>query len=378
MNILITGDYAPVYGRLKKAVESGDYPTIFGDIRSIVKTSDLAITNFECAITNQGNEQPITKHGPNIAATANAMKALAWCGFNMITLANNHILDYGSEGLVNVLEQAAANGIATVGAGTDREKAAAIRYYEKDGVKAAIINCCENEFSIASSGSAGANPLDTISRFYDIREAKKSADKVIVIVHGGHEMYRLPSSRMQDTYRFFIDAGADVVVNHHQHCFSGYELYNGKPIFYGLGNFCFDLESPASNPAWNQGLMLSLCLDKDDISFKLIPYRQCLDKPAVEIVSDPAGILAKVDELGSIISQRALLEDYQNEYYEHCSKSIIGNFQPYSNKLLRAAYHRGFLPSFVRGRKAVAIANMINCEAHRDKVTYAFNKLINR
>ena len=96
-------------------------------------------------------------------------------------------------------------------------------YKRKDGETLAIINCCEHEFSIADDDSAGANPLNPIQQYYKIKEARLNADYVLVIVHGGHEMYQLPSLRMVDTYRFFIDAGADAVVNHHQHCFSGYE-----------------------------------------------------------------------------------------------------------------------------------------------------------
>ena len=84
------------------------------------------------------------------------------------------------------------------------------------------------------------NPLLPIQQFYKIQEAKENADYVLVIVHGGIEHYQLPTSRMIETYRFFIDAGADAVVNHHQHCYSGYERYKSKPIIYGLGNLLFD------------------------------------------------------------------------------------------------------------------------------------------
>ena len=98
---------------------------------------------------------------------------------------------------------------------------------------------------------------------------------MLVIVHVGPEHYQLLIPRMKEMYRFFIDVGADVVVNHHQHCFSGYEIYKEKPIFYGLGNFCFDWIGKR-NGMWNEGLLLSLTLDLNHKrQFVLIPYRQC-------------------------------------------------------------------------------------------------------
>jgi poly-gamma-glutamate capsule biosynthesis protein CapA/YwtB (metallophosphatase superfamily) len=76
--------------------------------------------------------------------------------------------------------------------------------------------------------------MDIIDNANQIKEAKATHDKVIVIVHGGHEYYNLPSPRMQKQYRFYADQGADFVVGHHTHCISGYEVYNGVPIYYSL------------------------------------------------------------------------------------------------------------------------------------------------
>ena len=144
-----------------------------------------------------------------------------------------------------------------VGGGNSLRQASETLYKSIDGHTLAVINCCEHEFSIATETSSGANPLNPIQQYYKIQEARKNADYVLVIVHGGHEHYQLPSPRMKETYRFFVDAGADAVVNHHQHCYSGYEVYNGKPIFYGIGNFLFDREG-VRNSIWNEGDMVLL------------------------------------------------------------------------------------------------------------------------
>ena len=87
---------------------------------------------------------------------------------------------------------------------------------------------------------------------------------------------------MQKWYRHFVDMGADAVVNHHQHCISGYEIYQEKPIFYGLGNFCFDSfrEQPVSQ--WNYGYAVKLTVDKK-ISVDLIPYTQFAEQPKLNL-----------------------------------------------------------------------------------------------
>ena len=117
----------------------------------------------------------------------------------------NHILDYGHEGLLKSIECCKDQGLDVVGVGDNLSEAERIIYLEKDGKKLAIINCCEHEFSIATESEAGANPLNPIRQYYAIQEAKKHADYVLVIVHGGHEHFQLPSPRMQETYRFFVD-----------------------------------------------------------------------------------------------------------------------------------------------------------------------------
>lgn len=114
--------------------------------------------------------------------------------------------------------------------------------------------------------------MNLVHQYFAIKEAREKADSVVVIMHGGHETYQLPTPQMQQTYRFFVDIGADAVVNHHQHCYSGYEVYKNKPIFYGLGNFCFE---PLGNvrPTWYEGYMVNLHFNADvEIKFDLIPY----------------------------------------------------------------------------------------------------------
>lgn len=375
MKVLIAGDFAP-RARLAKQIEDRKYSEVFQeDIREIIKSADFSLVNFESPITEK-HFKPIPKCGPNLHCTYEAAEAVKYAGFTGVTMANNHILDFGVEGLQNSVECCKAQGLDVVGVGNNLEDAEKILYIAKYGMSVAVINCCEHEFSVATQFVSGANPLNPIKQFYAIQNARKKADYVLVIVHGGHEHYQLPSPRMQETYRFFVDAGADVVVNHHQHCYSGYEKYKGKLIFYGLGNFCFDISPTLKNMKWNYGYMVELIF-KDSIEFKLYPYNQCGDRPIVELLESDA-FDVHIEELNSIISNEELLRARTNAYYKENVAYERSLLEPYSGRIMNRLLQWGLLPYFFKGKKMLNVLNHIECESHRDKLLFVLDTLKSR
>ena len=360
MKVLVAGDYCP-RGRVAELFEESEYDRVLGEVIPYTRQADFSIVNLECPICN-GAEKPIRKWGPNLRSSYHGVEALRKAGFHCVTLANNHFLDYGPEGVENTLKLCGDYGIETVGGGRNLSEASAVFYKELGGKILAVINCCEHEFSIATETSAGSNPLNPVRQFYAIQEARKKADVILVIVHGGHEHFHLPSPRMQETYRFFIDAGADAVVSHHQHCFSGYETYKGKPIFYGLGNFCFD--SPdVKNTSWNDGFMLQIEFGSKEIRTEIYPYKQCSERPAIEILDHDA-LDKRLIEINTIIENEELLKQEVRKYYENEKKLM--------SRLLR---YRGILPLLQSRKKVTQIQNYISCEAHREKLEYYFENL---
>ena len=207
-----------------------------------------------------------------------------------------------------------------------------------------------------------------------IQEAKKQADYVIIIVHGGHEHFQLPSPRMKETYRFFVDAGADAVINHHQHCYSGYEIYKKKPIFYGLGNFCFDWDGHR-NADWNEGYMVRLNFVDDEINFELIPYIQGNELPGVIPIKNKTDFLKRIAQLNSIISNDILLKQKVDDYNITQGRILINLFLPYSTRILNALRRRLSLPSYISKIKLFKIRNTIDCESHRDKIIGYLNNV---
>lgn len=369
MKILIAGDYVP-RNRLAPLVQNNQFEEIFGQVREIVSLVDYAIVNFESPIVGEG-DSPIPKCGPNLRCTPKAVDAIKYAGFSCVTLANNHIRDFGDSAVRRTINELTRKGVDSVGAGSNIQEASQVLFKTIGGERIAIVNCCENEFSIATNEHYGANPLNPVKQYYAIKEARDKADYVVVIVHGGHEHHQLPSPRMQDTYRFFVDAGADIVVNHHQHCYSGYEIYKERPIVYGLGNFCMDKDPIRIGQIWNYGYMV-IWDTKAASGIQIVPYNQCGEKPEVQVLSQDA-FMDKLSELNGVITDRKELEEQTALYYSTTKRAINDQvIEPIQNRFIAGLQHHGLLPSLITKKWLLKLQDFILCESHRDKMDYYF------
>ncbi len=271
-------------------------------VEELFALADYRILNLEAPITLDEPNHKILKTGPNLRTSEDTtVPYLKQLKIDMATLANNHILDYGEQGLINTFHALEKNNIDRVGAGNNLVEASQPFTIEKGGLKIAILNFCEHEWSIAGKNEAGANPLDIIDNVKQIQAAKATHDKLICIIRGGHEYYNLPSPRMQKQYRFYVDNGADAIVGHHTHCIGGYEVYKGVPIYYSLGNFLFTLN--AVTPDWYIGLILEIYCKEDQLKTTLHPV--CQEKETFKLYlpkgKEEQEILNRVQSYAEII-----------------------------------------------------------------------------
>ena len=371
MDILVAGDFCPNARLGSRRFEQDEI--VSDSIRAIINESDYSIVNFECPVVDS-DLQPILKQGPSLKCFPEALAYLKRVGFSAVSLANNHIRDYGDEGLLNTIAHVENNGLDYVGAGSPNDTKRERLLFSSEGETVAIINCCEKEFSVTDDHSIGTNPLDVIRQFHQIKKAKELADYVVVIVHGGVEHFQYPTPRMRNTYRFFIEAGADAVVNHHQHCFSGYEVYEGKPIFYGLGNFCFDWEGKRDLP-WNQGFMVKLKLNDATVTFELFPYCQCNEEATVELMDDNDTSLFhdRVAQISEIITKEGTLEAEVSHYFSSTEQEYKMVLEPYSSRLGMALYRRNLVPSFISKKRILKLCDFVMCESHRERLESFLN-----
>ena len=273
---------------------------------------------------------------------------------------------------MRTIETLKAMGLDYVGGGRNIAEAQTNLIKEIKGCKIAFINVCEHEFSIATDEDAGSNPLDIIWITQSIVELKQNCDCIIVIVHGGHEYYQLPSPRMKKLYRYLVDIGADVIINHHQHCFSGYEVYHDKPIFYGLGNFCFDGNRCDGKAMWHEGYMVTIIIDElsksNNIRFNIVPYLQCKEKPEVRLMNNIESdrFYERLKEINSIIQDDKILSQSFKRWCISKYHDMELALTPYSRRFFIGLWRRRILPSFLPIKRVVNLFNKIACESHRD------------
>lgn len=363
MNIIIAGDFCP-RRRVEKLIAEKNYQDVFSQVKEITDKADYSILNFEAPVVFN-DAKPIEKTGPNLKCSKNAVEAIKYAGFDAVTLANNHFYDFGDVGVKDTINTLKEYNIDYFGGGKNINEAKKTLYKEIKEKKIAFINFCEREWSIATETTGGSAPLNPIQNHYQIKEAKKNADYVIVIVHGGKEHYQLPLPRMQETYQFFIDSGADVVINHHQHCYSGYEIYNGKPIFYGLGNFCFDTSHEKRDKLWEEGFMLRLSIN-DIIDFELIPFIQCGKNPNIDFIEDRVNFDNRIDELNKIINNKQLLEDNFKRLVEKEKLDYLTSIEPLTNRYINTLQRRKLFPLLASSKFRLLLMNLLRCESHKD------------
>ena len=204
----------------------------FRGIKSVLDNVDFRIINLEAPLTEY--DCPTLKTGPSLKLHPEVAGSLKETCINLVTLANNHIHDYGSRGILDTLDTCRKHNISHVGAGKNLEDATSVFYTKLKDQSLAVINVAENEWGSADRKQAGFASLDPFMLFTKIQEAKSITDNILVIIHGGHEEWKYPSPRMIRTYRLISLWGASAVIGHHSHCIGGYEVYQGVPIFYSL------------------------------------------------------------------------------------------------------------------------------------------------
>lgn len=365
VKIGFTGDFCP-NARFSNLYSVGDWKRSVDPVRLFFESNDENIIGLECPLIENGKR--IQKTGPYLKSQTNVAEVISYLNSKMVVTANNHFLDYGVEGILSTKESLAAWNINTVGSGRNLTESCTPGILEINGYKIAILNFAENEWSTTTGENPGVNPIDPILNFYQITSAKKYVDFVVVVTHGGHEHYELPSPKMKSLFRYYIDAGADAVINSHTHTFSGYEIYKKRPIFYSLGNFCFDWPGK-KNSSWNIGMLVSLKFEKNkDIDFEIKFIRQFDDIPAIQFLSnqDLVNCIHRLDELNAIIANDDQLISKFNDFCNSKAPVFKLWLEPFSNKYLLALIRRGVFPRLLSKRKKILFTNLIRCESHRE------------
>ncbi len=234
------------------------YP--FTHTAEVLRSADVAIGNLECAVADKGTPQPQKEY--TFRSSPTAATRLKAAGIDIVTLANNHSLDYGAEAFQETLTHLQKAGIETVGGGKNYPEAQSSKILVlKDGTRVGFLGytlILPKGFA-ATSIQPGINFIDDIRLKRQIQRARRRSDVVVVQFHWGNEYQIHPDTTQRYYGHLAIDYGADLVIGHHPHRIQEMEFYKGKLIAYSLGNFVFDMNH---RPRVREGLMLK-CIFKD-------------------------------------------------------------------------------------------------------------------
>ena len=258
--VVFVGDIMLSRTVAKKMRERGaDFP--FASTTHLIQEADIAFGNLETTITDG---EPVEAFEMRFRADAHAGRSLKEAGFEILSLANNHTFDFGEKGLSDTQSALDDAGILHVGAGRDDVEAGQPMFIQANGIQFAFLAYTDGHFSgrEAGSGRPGAAFMRPERMKAAVAGASTFADVVIVSMHSGDEYELEPNETQKAFARAAIDAGADMVVGHHPHVVQSAEIYQGRPIYYSLGNFVFD-------QMWSEetrsGLALEVIFGKDGI-----------------------------------------------------------------------------------------------------------------
>lgn len=235
----------------------------FPEARSV----DVAMVNLENPIT----DAPRKRSGKqfNFKSEAASVAALQAGGIDLVTLANNHTMDYNQPGLTDTLATLDRSDIHAIGAGENITEARRPKILEVKGQRIAYFGYYNAHWHAATATSAGTNPRDNDTLAEDIRAVRNQVDWVVVNVHWGEELARYPASYQREIGRRAIDAGADLVVGHHPHVLQGAEIYKDRAIVYSLGNFIFGGNARSSYDT----AVLKVALKDQQMKLEFVPVR---------------------------------------------------------------------------------------------------------
>lgn len=239
--------------------------TLSDELAGLLGDCQVRSCNFEAPVGGCG--KPIVKIGLCLNQAQNAPQLVEQAGFNLVSLANNHIFDYGADALKATI---AAFRVPVIGAGKSAAEAFRPYFTTVNGCKLGFLSMGEAEFGAITDEGEGFAWVNHPLAAGAIKRAKAGCDVLLVQVHAGVEQIEIPLPEWRRRYRELVDMGADAVIGGHPHVPQGWETYRGKPILYSTGNFFFATDRP--HPLWNKGLLAIVSIGSDlSVGIRCVP-----------------------------------------------------------------------------------------------------------
>lgn len=260
---------------------------VFTNVGSYFRDADLAFVNLESPLSNTGTERKYKEY--TFRGRPALIEGLTSAGIDVVSLANNHQLDWSAAALKDEISRLDSAGVKHAGAGANSSAAAEPAIVKTNAGTVALLAYTQIiSSSAATSSSYGTNPGTSHSKVVsEIKAARKRADFVIVSMHWGTEYTNQETAEQRSLAHAAVDAGADLVLGHHPHVIQGLEIYKNKLIAYSMGDFVFDHRNRVTGEAF----ILRVTLAKTDTNpvFTATPVYLSDTSGIPSVVSGSAG-----------------------------------------------------------------------------------------
>lgn len=373
MKILVGGDFAPTEYNYSLFINGEAEKLYTKQLMDYLSLFDYRIFDFECCFDCDSTS--INKFGPILTAPIETMNGIKSINPSIMILANNHVGNLGEQGICFLKEAFLKEGISCFGAGRNLAEAKKPYIINKDNIKVGMLAFAEHEFMAAEDNSAGVNPYDPLTIYEDIRELKREVDHVICFYHGGLIDYRYPLPKEQKALRKMIDYGADIVIGQHTHCIGCCEIYKGKQIIYGQGDFLF--ARPTDNEYRKSGLLIELDIKKEKIEVtyevRIKPQnviRMATESEKKEIIEQFAARNEEINQSKGVLCDKIIEEVLRTRNKVYMS-ALFGK-RAYTvlfrgiNKITKGKYVNWLYNQRFRRNDSLRLANFMECEAHNE------------
>lgn len=359
--LVFGGDFCPIGRFEERILSSGD--VFDSSLRAVFAQSDFAMLNQEAVLC----EPELTADDPSgfgLRADPRVAGFLLDTGITAVGLANNHIRDFGDEGVRRTMQHLDRAGILHTGAGMNLAAAEQPLMMEVNGLKLAVWALAEKELNVASAARAGSSWFRPERDAERVRELRASCDFLVVFLHAGHEFIGAPSPRIRESCRALADAGADAVVAHHPHVIQGVERRGEALIAYSLGNLVFDSPYVSAYKGTDAGFLLRLEIAPHCVCrAAALPY--LLHEDATVAPPDAAGCEAFAERLRDL---SAVLSD-EPRFWEEWQKNVRFRWETSYERALRSLSKRLSNPD---DRAFVCRArNLFACPTHTEMLEQA-------
>ena len=299
--LLFTGVIVPARCVQAKLDELGDPDYPYEEVREVIASADLAVGVLNATMSDYPPHTGCVSTYVLVGSSSNA-DALAGAGFDVMSVATNHIKDCGittcgDRAFFDTMENLDRVGIQRVGAGENLAEALQPLVVEVNGVRFGFVSLGDSrqgDWTFAGEESPGIAFLNEENMRQALAAAREVSDVVIALPHWGPEDVSVPNGIQQQQARYIVDAGADLVVGNHTHVVQGIQEIDGITVFYGLGNFVFD----QSTRDHQQGVILQVRFSGSEFTgYELIPTH--VDMDGRVHIADPqeaAEILDRIDQ----------------------------------------------------------------------------------